>query len=700
MSANASLLHPVRFALVIISITIWALIVLARLGQLQISKHEEFVQLAQDRQQVTRPVLAPRGIIYDCHMDELASSVTVKTVAVEPRRIKDIDSAAGSLGLILGLNPGKLRQKMSDPARRSFLIVKRRIDPRDEARIEALGIQGTYLQEDSMRVYPNRELACHVLGFINMEGEPGGGVELQYDNELRGTQGQLSFNVDAHGRSFHGKVEKAPVQGHSLVLSLDKSIQYLAERELGAGVQQTQAASGIAIVMEPDSGRILALANYPNFNSNLYNEAAPSLWRNKAVSDLFEPGSTFKVVVAAAALQAGLTRPDELIDCEMGRITMSRHVFHDHKPYGLLTFRQVLENSSNIGAAKLGLRLGEQRLYDALREFGFGSKTGIDLPGEIVGLVRECKDWSALSIGAISFGQEVGVTSVQILRAINVIANGGNLVKPTIVDRVIDANGDLVRVTRPDSRRIMSTVTAAALSEAFEGVVLRGTGRRAAIEGYRCAGKTGTAQKIIDGRYSDTRYLASFVGFAPLPAPRITVLVQIDEPKGTIYGGDVAAPIFGRIVQETLIQLKVPPDESVTRPPVNPILVSSSRDYFPNATPVAPILASAEAKPGSDRDQDVVVAAGPDSLVMPDFQGLAKRDVIRRCQELGIRLQMRGSGTAVSQDPPPGTLVAQGDTCSVRFTLNPGGSPIPIPQGNGAATASAQSPSRTAVRHR
>jgi cell division protein FtsI (penicillin-binding protein 3) len=533
-----------------------------------------------------------------------------------------------------------------------------------------------------------------------MEGEPGGGVELQYDNELRGTQGQLSFNVDAHGRSFHGKVEKAPVQGHSLVLSLDKSIQYLAERELGAGVQQTQAASGIAIVMEPDSGRILALANYPNFNSNLYNEAAPSLWRNKAVSDLFEPGSTFKVVVAAAALQAGLTRPDELIDCEMGRITMSRHVFHDHKPYGLLTFRQVLENSSNIGAAKLGLRLGEQRLYDALREFGFGSKTGIDLPGEIVGLVRECKDWSALSIGAISFGQEVGVTSVQILRAINVIANGGNLVKPTIVDRVIDANGDLVRVTRPDSRRIMSTVTAAALSEAFEGVVLRGTGRRAAIEGYRCAGKTGTAQKIIDGRYSDTRYLASFVGFAPLPAPRITVLVQIDEPKGTIYGGDVAAPIFGRIVQETLIQLKVPPDESVTRPPVNPILVSSSRDYFPNATPVAPILASAEAKPGSDRDQDVVVAAGPDSLVMPDFQGLAKRDVIRRCQELGIRLQMRGSGTAVSQDPPPGTLVAQGDTCSVRFTLNPGGSPIPIPQGNGAATASAQSPSRTAVRHR
>jgi cell division protein FtsI (penicillin-binding protein 3) len=699
MSASANLLHPGRFALVIIGITIWALVVLARLGQLQISKHEEFVQLAQDRQQVTRPVVAPRGIIYDSHMDELASSVTVKTVAVEPRKIKDIAAAAGNLGRILGLNPEKLRQKMNDPARRAFLIVKRRIDPRDEARIEALGIQGTYLQEDSMRVYPNRELACHVLGFVNMEGEPGGGVELQYDKELRGRQGQLSFNVDAHGRSFHGKVEKAPVQGRSLVLSLDKSIQYLVERELSAGVQQTQAASGTAIVMEPGSGRILALANYPNFNSNLYNEAAPGLWRNSAVSDLFEPGSTFKVVVAAAALQAGLTRPDELIDCQMGAITISRHVFHDHKRYGLLTFSQVLENSSNVGAAKLGLRLGEQRLYDALREFGFGSKTGIDLPGEIVGLVRDCKDWSALSIGAISFGQEVGVTSLQILRAINVIANGGYLVRPTIVDQVIDANGDLFRVRQPDSRRVISTGAATALSEAFEGVVLRGTGGRAAIEGYRCAGKTGTAQKIVDGRYSATKYLASFVGFAPLPVPRITVLVQIDEPKGTIYGGDVAAPIFARIVQEALIQLKVPPDQSVTRPVVNPGLVSSSRDYFPNATPVTPILAAVEAQPEPGRDQDVVVAAGPDSLVMPDLQGLAKRDVIRRCQELGIRLQMRGSGTAVSQDPPPGTLIAQGDTCSVSFALSPGESPDPTRQGNAAAAANAQPPARTAVRH-
>ena len=278
-----------------------------------------------------------------------------------------------------------------------------------------------------------------------------------------------------------------------------------------------------------------------------------------------------------------------MIDCQMGSITIGGHVFHDHKGYGLLSFSQILEFSSNVGAAKLGMRLGQQGLYEALRNFGFGSKTGIDLPGEIVGLVRDWREWSGLSIGAISFGQEVGVTSMQILNAINAIANGGYLVRPSVVDRIIDENGDLVFARTPERTRLMSPRTAEAVSEAFEGVVLRGTGKRAALEGYRAAGKTGTAQKIEGGRYSSSKYVSSFIGFAPLPKPKITILVQIDEPKGGHYGGDVSAPFFQKIAQETLMLLRVMPDQNMPLPKIAPLTADAdSGDYLPNATPVQP----------------------------------------------------------------------------------------------------------------
>jgi cell division protein FtsI (penicillin-binding protein 3) len=270
-------------------------------------------------------------------------------------------------------------------------------------------------------------------------------------------------------------------------------------------VEKAKAKAGTVIVMESETGRILALSNYPQFNCNTYNTYDADYWRNRAVSDIFEPGSTFKVVVATAALEAGFTRPNEMIDCQMGSITIGGHVFHDHKGYGLLSFSQVLEHSSNVGAAKLGMRLGQQGLYESLRNFGFGTKSGIDLPGEIVGLVRDWRSWSGLSIGAISFGQEVGVTSIQILNAINAIANGGYLVRPSIVDRIIDENGDLVFLRTAERTRLMSPRTAETVSHAFVGVVLRGTGKRAALDGYRAAGKTGTAQKIEGRRYSNTK---------------------------------------------------------------------------------------------------------------------------------------------------------------------------------------------------
>ena len=657
-----------RIAIVILGITLWSFFILIRLVQLQLFEHRSFVQIATQRQQVTRSIQAPRGVIYDSHMAELATSVTVSTAVAEPRRIQNIPETARKLASILDLDSRELAGRMMDPARQGFLVIKRRIDPEAEKRIEEQEIDGVYFVDESMRVYPNRELACQTLGFVNMNGDGGAGVELFYDKELKGREGIYSFDIDARRKSFRVQVEKPPAQGQSLVLSIDKSIQYIADRELKAGVEKAKAKAGTVIVMESETGRILALSNYPQFNCNTYNKYEPEFWRNRAVSDVFEPGSTFKVVVATAALEAGLTRPDEMIDCQMGSITIGRHVFHDHKGYGLLSFGEILEYSSNVGAAKLGMRLGQQGLYDGLRNFGFGSKSGIDLPGEIIGLVRDWRNWSGLSIGAISFGQEVGVTSIQILNAINAIANGGFLVRPSVADRIIDENGDLVFSRTPERTRLMSPRTAEAVCNAFEGVVLRGTGKRAALEGYRAAGKTGTAQKIEGLRYSSTKYVSSFIGFAPLPHPKITILVQIDEPKAGHYGGDVSAPPFQKIAQETLMLLRILPDQNVKRSPIAHLAAESdSGDYLPDATPIQPLEDLVEKRAEEEILDAISVQVGGELVALPDFRGMAKRKVLDRCTDLHVRLQSTGSGVAIYQWPLPGTRLPLGSTCSVTF---------------------------------
>ncbi len=671
MSKSGERVQSVKIILVMLGITLWSFSILVRLVQLQIVHHEDYAQSARKKQQVTRSVSAPRGIIYDSHMDELATIVPVSMVVAEPRYIHNKPEAARSLAAILNIDPQKLLQGMLDPDRKMYLRVKRRIDPALEADIMALGIEGVYFVDESMRVYPNRELASHVLGFVNMEGDGGAGLELQYDRELKGEEGLYSFDIDARRQSFRVNVEKPPIQGRSLVLSIDKSIQYIVDRELAAAVKKAKAKAGAAIVMEADTGRILALSNYPLFNSNKYNDYEPSLWRNRAVTDMFEPGSTFKVVVATAALEAGLIRPGDIIDCENGSITLAGHVFRDHEAFGKLTFTEILEHSSNVGAVKLGLRLGQQRLYEALRRFGFGSRTGIDLPGEIIGLVRNWKDWSGLSIGSISFGQEIGVTSMQILTAINAIANGGYLVRPSVVDRVVDENRNTVRAIRPERVQIMKPRTAEAVTEAFEGVVLRGTGKRAALEGYRAAGKTGTAQKIVNGRYKKGVYLSSFIGFAPLPYPRVTILVQLDESRDGYYGGDVCAPYFKNIAQEVLLQLRIPPDTILPLPEYTlPIADAGTEDFLPDATPAQPLTGSGTEPLHADQPDVLTVMIDSARIVLPDFRGMSKRNVLNRCIDLGINLQSKGSGVAIYQSPLPGTEIPVGSTCSVTFTKN------------------------------
>ena len=654
-----------RLALVIGVTAAWSAFILARLAQLQVFRHQDYADKARSKQVLEVDVSAPRGIIYDSSLDELASNVPVSSVIAEPRKIGNIPETARRLARILSLDRQELLRRMQDPERQGYLVVKRRIDPQLDERIRELREEGVYLVEETRRVYPNKSLASHLLGFVNLEDDGGTGVELQFNGELKGKEGRVAMELDARRRSFAAQELIRPVQGHSLVLSVRRSIQYIAERELSGALEKYQSDSGTIIVLESATGRVLAMASRPDFDGNTYTKYPDVTWKNPAISEVFEPGSTFKVVVAAAALEAGLTSPGELIDCQNGKIVIAGHVFHDHKAYGLLTFSQVLEHSSNVGAAKLGLRLGREQLYGALRTYGFGSRTGIDLPGEIPGLVNSPADWSGISIGAISFGHEVGVTSLQILSAINAIANGGYLVRPSVLDRVITAEGELVRASEPIRRRVMSEKTAAAVRSAFEGVVLRGTGRRAALEGYRAAGKTGTAQMIVNHSYSKTDYIASFIGFAPLPDPRVTVMVRIDAPKGAIYGGDVAAPVFQRVAQEALLELRVPPDPSIPLPKTNPAqLAATSADYTLDAMPDVPVTAPRGEAPEADQPVRLRVGA---VVRIPDFIGMAKRTVLERCRELGLELKASGSGVAVYQNPEPGSEVGRGEVCVVTF---------------------------------
>ncbi len=558
MAENVKPFRTKRFIAVIAIFAIWAIIITARLLHYQVFLHKELA--AKPGNIIIKTVPVRRGLILDSQMAVLATSVPAKNVIAEPRNIPNVFMAAEQLAPLLSMDLYELIHRMTNPRRSKYLVVKRKIEPNLIPKIEALNIEGIELEDDSLRVYPNRNLLSHVLGFLNMAGIGVAGLEMKYNNQLKGIPGKIRYQVDGLGRPYNQTVLTAPVLGNSLVLSIDHSIQHIAQRELVAGIRYSRAAAGTAIVMESDTGRILAIANYPDFNCNQYGKYPQERWRNRAAQDQYEPGSTLKVVVAAAALDAGLVKFDEIIDCQMGSITVAGRRFRDHKPYGLLTFKEILEFSSNVGAIKLGMRLGEERFHDALRVFGFGSRTGIDLPAEAVGILREPRKWSALSIASISFGQEIAVTSLQILTAVNAVANGGYRVRPSIVDRVINSKGESVQTRTTERIPIMRPRTASVIRAAFEGAVLHGTGQRAALKGYRAGGKTGTAQKAVNGRFNNTDYIASFVGFAPLPDSKITILVQIDEPREAIYGGDVAAPVFQKIAQETLSQLGIPVD--------------------------------------------------------------------------------------------------------------------------------------------
>jgi cell division protein FtsI (penicillin-binding protein 3) len=552
---------------------LWAGAICLRLVYLQVFRYGDFEQRAQRQQQRTTEVAAKRGIIYDRAGRELAMSVAVDSVFAVPADIPDL---AGTISLVARITKADPRELLAKcQAARTFCWLARKADAEIADRIRAMNLRGIYFQKESKRFYPKRELAAQVLGYVGMDDEGLSGIERANDDELHGKPGRMLISVDAR-RKWFGSVEKQPDPGENVVLTIDEKIQYIAERELETAMQQTHAESGTIVVENPHTGEILALANRPTFNPNLAREITPQKLKDHAVSDVYEPGSTFKVVTISAALEEKLTRPDEVFDCQMGSIVINGMRIRDSKPHGLLPVSGILAESSDVGSIKIALRLGEERFYKYIRAFGFGQQTGIELPGETRGLTKPLNRWSKVSIGAISMGQEIGITPLQLTAMISTIANDGVWVAPRIIEGTTAPQGTPQTVAfHPGAqRRVISPLTAAQMKQMMQGVVLHGTGKKAILEGYSSAGKTGTAQKVDPATrtYSRTKYVASFAGFAPINDPSITVAVILDSAVGLHQGGQVSAPVFQRVTQQVLEYLHTPHD--VELPPSRQVLLA------------------------------------------------------------------------------------------------------------------------------
>src|SRR5437868_11051953 len=543
----------VRLYLLASIFVLWCSAICLRLVYLQVFRYGKFEQRAQHQQQRTEEVSARRGIIFDRNGQELAMSINVDSVFAVPSEMPKPASTISLIARITKQDPRELLAKCE--AAKTFCWVARKPDPELAARIRSLNLRGVYFQKEPKRYYPKNELAAQVLGYVGMDDSGLSGIERGYENQLHGRAGEMLISVDAR-RKYFGSVEKQPEPGENVVLTLDEQIQYIAERELETAMQQTRAESGTVVVENPHTGEILALANRPTFNPNLSRQLKPQKLKHHAVSDVYEPGSTFKLVTISAALEEKLTRPDEMFDCQMGSIILNGRGIHAWKPFGILPVSGILANSSDVGAIKIALRLGDERLYKYIRAYGFGQQTGIELPGETRGLAKPLSRWSKVSIGAISMGQEIGISPLQLTSMVSSIANDGVLVAPRIVAATTQPQSapGMVAFHPADERRVLSTLTAAQMKQMMQGVVLHGTGKKAILEGYSSAGKTGTAQKVdpATGTYSRTKYIASFAGIAPVNNPAVTIAVILDSPVGGHHGGQVGGPVFQRIAQQVL----------------------------------------------------------------------------------------------------------------------------------------------------
>ena len=657
----------------------WMFAISARLVYLQFSQYDSLANRARQQQQNAIETSPQRGELLDRHGAELARSVQTVSLFLDPEGLDaaTLDHSAQQIAKILKLKESDLAKDFRGALdeKRRFIWIARRLDADLAAKITELNLPGIHAQLEPKRFYPNGSLAAHVLGYVGLDGQGLGGVEQSYNQKISGEPGQLFIEKDASGKAYES-YEIAAKSGQTVVLTIDQSIQYLAEQALQSAVQRTRAKSGTVIVLDPRNGDILALANAPTFDPNRVAEAKPETRSNWALQNIYEPGSTFKVVAFSAAIEKKLAKPEDHIDCQMGSITIAGRVIHDHHPYGSLTLTEALAKSSNIAAIKLGLRVGDQTMYDYIKRFGFGSKTGIELPGETVGIVRKVERWQPSSIGSIAMGQEVGVTPVQMVAAFGALANDGVRVAPHLVREVRSGDGTVVYRAEPEQRRVISAETAIALRGMLEGVTLNGTAKKAQLDGYSAAGKTGTAQKIDPKTktYSSTKFVGSFVGFAPVSNPQVVIIVVIDEPAGAYHGGDVAAPIFREVAEQILPALGVEPDIETKSVPQ---LIAQVNDNPERATKLREEEAQSEQQrqatmPTVDnnggRSGEVVYAvATKKAILMPDLRGRSVRDVARTCAQLGLQLEARGEGRVLKQNPSAGTEVSTGQFIYVDF---------------------------------
>lgn len=660
---------------------LWMTAIFGRLGYLQLVRHSDYLTRAQRQQQRTIEITPKRGAIYDRNMHPLAMSVPVQSAFAVPSEIGDNKAmAARLLSGVLGIPRDVLQARFESGG--SFVWVLRKLPPDKAEAVRALNLKGVYLQAENQRYYPKRDLAAHVVGFVDLDEKGLGGIEYELDNLIRGKSEKIVVMADARQRWFDGGAAQKD-QGANVVLTIDEKIQYIAERELAAAIEKTHSLAGTVIVQNPNDGEILALANWPKFNPNAPNDVKTEARMDRAVSAIYEPGSTFKLITLAAAFDQNLTKPEEIFNCENGAVYVAGHRIRDHKPFGLLTVSDILAKSSDVGAIKVALRVGAPKFYDYIRAFGFGQQTGVDLPGESKGLLRRVENWTPVSIGSISMGQEVGVTPMQLVTAVSSIANGGTLYKPHVVaevrrgEQVLPSTGALAT---GDPKEVIRPETAATLRRLMEGVLLQGgTGTRARLDGWTAAGKTGSAQKIdpATGRYSPTQLIASFTGFAPINDPAVTILVSLDSPVGEHEGGQVAAPVFKRVAEQVLSYLNVPRDV-----PLSPKLMQASfrssdseesaslEDFTPVDFTALPDELPAQEKntPTEPAKPSLMVALdeGGD-IAVPDFRGKTMRDVTEMCLSLGLEPILVGTGLAVDEAPAEGAKVRRGAKITVRF---------------------------------
>jgi cell division protein FtsI (penicillin-binding protein 3) len=630
------------------------LAVIARAFYLQVYDSERLQKLAERQHQRAIPLTPDRGTIYDRNGAPLAVSVEMDSCFAEPRNISNPAETARKLAPVLKLSSEELRRKLT--GNRGFVWLQRRMTPEEARKVMDLHLEGIAFVKETQRFYPTAEVASHVLGFTGIDPSGLEGIELKYDSTILGNSGYMVTERDALGRDIALKkvVIKKASKGGNVHLTLDKNIQYLAEKELTRAVLSSGARAGMAVVMDPQTGKVLAMANYPTYNPNSHEKYSNNELRNRAVCDSFEPGSTFKVFLLAASLQEGVIGQADGFDCNNGSYAIGGRVIHDTHRYGYLKVGEILKYSSNIGAAKIGVRLGSERLFNYLRSFGFGERTGIDLPGETSGYLRDRKQWFGVDLATIAFGQGVSATVIQQCAAISAIANGGVVMKPYLVEKITSENGEVLQEFAPMSRRrVISPDVAKVVTRMMESVTAEGgTGTNAAVDGYRVAGKTGTAQKVdpVTKGYSVDKRTASFLGFVPADNPRLTIMVVIDEPKTSSYGGVVAAPAFREIARQALCYLQVAPTGSVK---------AKGREVVQEAAP-PPSLTLMAAAEGT-------VVAGDEGGVMPDFRGMSMRQVLRSMEKRGLNIKLIGSGRAVEQNPVPGGRIGGETQVWVRF---------------------------------